>query len=150
MQPTNFSTWTPSATPLAVWLLACSMFLFLSLAMLKRYTELRGAQQLGRSTASGRGYSVEDLPLVQSFGAASGYLAVLVLALYINSAASEMLYRHPPVLWLLCTMLLYWIGRAWAIAHRDSMHDDPLVFAARDGVSWIVLALSGLVVLGAI
>ena len=139
-----------TATPLSFWLLAFSMFLFLSLAMLKRYTELRGAQQLGRSAASGRGYSVEDLPLIQSFGGASGYLAVLVLALYINSAASEMLYRHPPVLWLLCPLLLYWISRAWAIAHRDSMHDDPLVFAARDGVSWIVLALSGLVVLGAI
>ncbi|MFO1517289.1 MAG: UbiA family prenyltransferase [Lysobacterales bacterium] len=131
-----------TSTPLSFWLLAFSMFLFLSLAMLKRYTELRGLLQQGRQQASGRGYDVEDLPLLQSLGGASGYLAVLVLALYINSAASEALYHHPQVLWLLCPLLLYWVSRAWVIAHRDAMHDDPLVFAARDRVSWLVLALA--------
>lgn len=122
------------------WLLAFSMFLFLSLAMVKRYTELRMLLADGRRHASGRGYDVDDLPLVRSFGAASGYLAVLVFALYINSSASEALYRRPTVLWLLCPLLLYWISRAWLIAHRGGMHDDPVVFAATDTVSRILLA----------
>jgi len=132
------------------WLLAFSMFLFLSLAMIKRYTELRGLLRNGDSRSAGRGYSVDDLPLVQSLGGASGYLAVLVLALYINSTASELLYRHPAVLWLLCPLLLYWISRAWLIAHRGDMHDDPVVFAVSDRTSRLVLALAIIIVIGAI
>ena len=77
-------------------------------------------------------------------------LAVLVLALYINSTASELLYRHPSVLWLLCPLLLYWISRAWLIAHRGDMHDDPVVFAVSDRTSRLVLALSVAIVIGAI
>jgi 4-hydroxybenzoate polyprenyltransferase len=132
------------------WLLAFSMFLFLSLAMIKRYTELRTLLRSGDSRSAGRGYSVDDLPLVQSLGGASGYLAVLVLALYINSTASIALYRHPTVLWLLCPLLLYWISRAWLIAHRGDMHDDPVVFAVSDQTSRLLLALSVIVVIGAI
>ncbi|MBS0590908.1 MAG: UbiA family prenyltransferase, partial [Proteobacteria bacterium] len=79
---------------LSFWLLAFSMFLFLSLALVKRYTELHGLAQQGRNRTDGRGYEVDDLSLIQSLGGASGYLAVLVLALYINSAASEVLYRR--------------------------------------------------------
>jgi hypothetical protein len=128
------------------WLLAFSMFLFLSLAMVKRYTELRALLADGQSRASGRGYVVGDLPLVQSLGAASGYLSVLVFALYINSTASETLYRHPAALWGLCPMLLYWISRIWLIAHRGDMYDDPVVFALTDRVSGVVLALCVIVV----
>lgn len=135
---------------LSFWLLAFSMFLFLSLAMLKRYTELLSMQSNGKVDASGRGYSVEDLPLIQSLGGASGYLSVLVLALYINSTASEALYRHPRVLWLLCPLLLYWISRVWMKAHRGLMHDDPVVFAVTDRVSQAILALCAAVALGAI
>jgi len=135
---------------LSFWLLAFSMFLFLSLAMIKRYTELHGLLKNGDLHSAGRGYAVEDLPLVQSLGGASGYLAVLVLALYINSTASEVLYRHPTVLWLLCPLLLYWISRAWLIAHRGAMHDDPVVFAVSDSTSRLLLALSAIVVIGAI
>jgi 4-hydroxybenzoate polyprenyltransferase len=135
---------------LSFWLLAFSMFLFLSLAMIKRYTELRALLHNGDARSSGRGYAVDDLPLVQSLGAASGYLAVLVLALYINSTASEALYRHPVVLWLLCPLLLYWISRAWLIAHRGDMHDDPVVFAVSDRTSRLVLALTIIIVIGAI
>lgn len=132
------------------WLLAFSMFIFLSLAMLKRYTELQGLLESGQQMAGGRGYAVDDLPLIQSLGAASGYLSVLVLALYINSTASEVLYRHPHVLWLLCPLLLYWISRIWVVAHRGLMHDDPIVFAVTDRVSGFSLLLGILVVLGAI
>lgn len=132
------------------WLLAFSMFLFLSLAMIKRYTELDALAKNGSYRSTGRGYAVGDLPLIQSLGGASGYLAVLVLALYINSSASEALYRHPQVLWLLCPLLLYWISRTWLIAHRGNMHDDPVVFALTDRVSRLVLVLCAFVVAGAI
>lgn len=131
---------------LSFWLLAFSMFIFLSLAMVKRYTELLAAQKAGKVKASGRGYDVEDIPLIQSLGGSSGYLAVLVLALYINSTASEALYRHPHYLWMLCPLLLYWISRTWAIAHRGIMHDDPVVFAVMDNVSRVLLVLAALIV----
>lgn len=139
-----------TATPLSFWLLAFSMFLFLSLALLKRHTELVAVLGEGGERASGRGYDVSDLPLLQSLGGASGYLAVLVFALYINSAASEMLYRHPQLLWLLCPLLLYWISRAWMLAHRGGMHDDPVVFAATDRISLAIAVLSAAIVVGAI
>lgn len=135
---------------LSFWLLAFSMFIFLSLAMLKRYTELADALASGKTAASGRGYAVHDLPLVQSLGAAAGYLAVLVFALYINSPESLALYSRPQVLWLVCPLLLYWISRAWIVAHRGGMHDDPVVFAVTDRVSLAVIAACGLLALGAI
>lgn len=134
---------------ISFWLLSFSMFLFLSLAMIKRYTELHALLTAGKSRVT-RGYAVEDLSLIQSMGTSSGYLAVLVLALYINSTASEALYRHPQVLWLLCPLLLYWISRSWLIAHRGAMHDDPIVFALTDWVSRGVLLLCAAVVIGAI
>ncbi len=137
-------------TPPSFWLLAFSMFIFLSLAMVKRYTELLAAQKAGKVKASGRGYDVEDIPLIQSLGGSSGYLAVLVLALYINSTASESLYRHPQYLWVLCPLLLYWISRTWAIAHRGIMHDDPVVFAVKDNVSRVLLGLAAVIALLAI
>ncbi|HJU40284.1 MAG TPA: hypothetical protein VJ724_11975, partial [Tahibacter sp.] len=135
---------------LSFWLLAFSMFLFLSLAMLKRYTELAALQNGPTNKASGRGYTVDDVPLIQSLGGSSGYLSVLVLALYINSTASEALYHRPQILWLLCPLLLYWISRVWLVAHRGGMHDDPVVFALVDTVSRIVLVLCAIVVAGAI
>lgn len=135
---------------LSFWLLAFSMFLFLSLALVKRYTELQSLAQQGRSRTDGRGYEVDDLGLIQSLGGASGYLAVLVLALYINSNASEALYRHQQVLWLLCPLLLYWVSRVWLKAHRGLMDDDPVVFALTDQVSRVVLALCAVVVVLAI
>ncbi len=135
---------------LSFWLLAFSMFIFLSLALLKRYTELHAMLSSGKTKASGRAYSVEDLSLLQSMGAAAGYIAVMVMALYINSPESVELYRHPKVLWLVCPVLLYWVSRVWVIAHRGDMHDDPIVFAATDRVSQVVVVLCGLFALSAI
>ncbi len=123
------------AVPLSFWLLLFSMFLFLSLALVKRYTELLAMKCRGKMSAIGRGYHVEDLPILHSFGTASGYLGVLVLALYINSPTIAPLYRHPQVFWFLCVLLLYWISRIWLKAHRGEMHDDPIVFAFKDKVS---------------
>lgn len=135
---------------LSFWLLAFSMFLFLSLAMLKRYTELTALLANGQNQASGRGYAVDDLPLIQSLGASGGYLAVLVFALYINSPESLELYRRPQLLWLICPLLLYWVSRAWVVAHRGRMDDDPVVFAVTDRSSQIVIALCGVLAMVAI
>ncbi|MEO6967148.1 MAG: UbiA family prenyltransferase [Rhodanobacteraceae bacterium] len=132
------------------WLLAFSMFFFLSLAILKRYTELETQRRGGLLHAAGRGYHIDDLPLLTSLGVASGYLSVLVLALYIQSGNGMMLYQRPAWLWLWCPLLLYWISRAWFIAHRGHMHDDPVVFALRDRISRAVLALCVIIALIAV
>jgi 4-hydroxybenzoate polyprenyltransferase/phosphoserine phosphatase len=125
---------------LSFWLLAFSMFLFLSLALVKRYSELLVMQQDNRDNAQGRGYQVGDLEGLAQFGAASGYLAVLVLALYINSEQVKALYARPEAIWLLCPLLLYWISRVWLLARRDQMHEDPVVFAIEDRRShWLVI-----------
>lgn len=114
------------------WLLAFSMFIFLSLAFVKRYTELVSMISDGRKKIAGRGYHAEDASMVSSFGAASGYIAVLVFSLYINSPEVADLYSKPDMLWLASPVLLYWISRVWIIAHRGEMHDDPIVFAVKD------------------
>jgi 4-hydroxybenzoate polyprenyltransferase len=114
------------------WLLAFSMFIFLSLAFVKRYTELVSMISDGKKKIAGRGYHTEDASMVSSFGAASGYIAVLVFSLYINSPEVADLYSKPDVLWLASPILLYWISRVWIIAHRGEMHDDPIVFAVKD------------------
>ena len=131
------------------WLLAFSMFLFLSLALVKRYAELWTLREQGDLNASGRGYHVNDLGLLQNLGGAAGYLAVLVLALYINSETSRALYGQPMVIWLLCPALLYWISRVWLITHRGEMHDDPIIFALTDTHSRYVLLACALILLGA-
>ncbi len=131
------------------WLLAFSMFLFLSLALVKRYAELWTLREQGDLSASGRGYHVNDLGILQNLGGAAGYLAVLVLALYINSETSRALYGQPMVIWLLCPALLYWISRVWLITHRGEMHDDPIIFALTDTHSRYVLLACALILLGA-
>jgi 4-hydroxybenzoate polyprenyltransferase len=130
---------------LTFWLLAFSMFIFLSLALVKRYAELHSMKERGLVKTRGRGYVASDLSLISSLGTSSGYLAVLVLALYIQDGKTAGLYRHPQVIWLACPLLLYWVSRTWIIAHRGLMHDDPIVFAARDRVSLAVVALICLV-----
>lgn len=135
-----------SAMP-SFWLLAFSMFIFLSLAMVKRYSELLTMRKEGRDITAGRGYQTGDLIVLMSAGLASGYLAVLVLAMYINSPQIQILYKHPEVIWGLCPLSLYWISRIWMITHRGNMHDDPIVFTFRDKVSLFIGILCGGVVL---
>lgn len=132
------------------WLLLLCVFLFLSLALLKRYAELTDLQMRGELQTDGRGYRVADLPILHSLGCAAGYLCVLVLGLYMNTPAVESLYRHPQAIWLLCLILLYWISRVWLIAHRGEMHDDPLVFAFTDKTSLALGIFAALAVLLAI
>jgi len=131
------------------WLLAFSMFLFTSLACSKRYSELLSAKQASRDRPSGRGYHTNDLHLVSQFGISSGYLAVLVMALYINSAAVRALYIYPNYLWLICPLLMYWISRIWLLTNRGRMHDDPIVFAIRDLSSYLIGILALIIMFGA-
>jgi 4-hydroxybenzoate polyprenyltransferase/phosphoserine phosphatase len=133
------------------WLLAFSMFIFLSLALVKRFTELKALRLQNRHDSKGRGYTTEDLELVAMLGIASGFLSVLVMALYVNSDQAVKndqglpLYNHPTLLLLMCPLLLYWVSRVWLIAHRGKMHDDPIVFALKDRTSYVVGALTLLV-----
>jgi 4-hydroxybenzoate polyprenyltransferase len=128
------------------WLLAFSTFIFLSLALVKRYAEL-----VIMNAESGmvrvRGYQIIDKELLASLGSGSGYVAVLVLAIYISSGKAEVLYTRHHFIWLLCPLLLYWISYVWLIAHRGVMHDDPLVFTLKDRVSRITIFLAGAVLL---
>jgi len=128
------------------WLLGFSMFLFLSLAILKRYIELHRVNLAGRTAAAGRGYFTGDLPMLLSLGPLSGWLAVLVLSLYINSEDVHLIYHHPLRLLLVCPLLLYWISRVWLLATRDLLHDDPVIFALKDWVSYIVGGLTAFLI----
>jgi len=131
---------------LSFWLLLFSVFLFLSLAFVKRYAELDSLRRQHRLQAVGRGYHVEDLSVLQSLGTAAGYLSVLVLALYINSPDIQSLYHRPKVIWTLCVLMLYWISRVWMTAHRGKMHDDPVVYALKDRVSLMLGLLAAITI----
>lgn len=126
------------------WLIAFSIFVFFSLALVKRFAELMECAEadLANLSGRGRGYRTEDLPLLRAFGAASGCTAVLVLALYINSDKVLEFYPRPHILWILCPLFLYWITRIWVLAGRGELHDDPLAFAVRDRATWLIGALS--------
>ena len=131
---------------LSFWLLAFSMFLFLSLAMVKRYAELYDRQVQGNGEiVRGRGYLAGDLAMIASLGGAAGYLSVLVLALYINDPDTAQMYRRPEFIWLACPLLLTWISRVWMIAHRGGMHEDPVIFAIRDRASLLIVAATAAV-----
>ncbi|HEY8225429.1 MAG TPA: UbiA family prenyltransferase [Pyrinomonadaceae bacterium] len=135
--------------PVSPWLLAFSMFLFLSLAFVKRYAELQSLKELGRSETSRRSYSMRDAEFLKSFGSASGYLSVLVLVLYINSREVVVLYHRPTVLWLIGPCLLYWITRVWLLAQRGEMDEDPILFTVKDGPSYVVGLFVAVVIVAA-
>jgi len=120
---------------LSFWLLAFSVFLFLSLAFVKRYAELQVQILNGKTTAHGRGYLTSDAPLIQMLGITAGYAAVVVLSLYLNSDAVLILYKAPQIVWGVVPVMLFWVSWIWMQAHRGHMHDDPLVFAVKDKAS---------------
>lgn len=136
---------------LSFWLLAFSVFLFLSLAFVKRYAELAVQLLNGQQKAHGRGYYTSDAPLVQTLGITSGYAAVLVLALYLNSDAVVKLYRTPEFIWGAVPVMLFWISWMWMQAHRGEMHDDPLVFAVKDKASLLAgVAFAAVLTIGTV
>jgi len=128
----------------STWLLAFSTFLFLSLALVKRYAEL---VTMGTDTGVVyvRGYQIVDKGLLASLGGGSGYVAVLVLVIYISSGVAEIHYTRHHLIWFLCPLLLYWISYVWLIAHRGGMHDDPVVFTFKDRISRVVILLGAII-----
>lgn len=126
--------------PVSEWLLMFSLFMFMSLAFLKRVIELRS--KVDASTVAGRGYSLVDLDTMRVIGVSSGLISVLVLALYINTPATSALYRAPQLLWLICPLLIYWIARIWFLAGRNQVDHDPVVFALVDWRSYVVAAMA--------
>ena len=134
-----FAGGAATGIPLSPWLLAFSLFLFFCLAVVKRLTELTRLVRRDAvpSTApiAGRGYAPDDLDMLRSMAASSGTMAVLVLALYVNSAEVTSLYQRPAALWALCPILLFWVSRVLMLANRGLMNEDPVVFALRDRVS---------------
>ncbi|SOD98723.1 UbiA family prenyltransferase [Caenispirillum bisanense] len=125
------------------WLLGFSLFVFFSLAIVKRYVELIGRLRAEKGPPRGRGYVLEDMSMLAALGAASAFSAVVVLALYLTSAEVNALYDHPEILWVVCPLFMYWISRVLLIAHRGELHDDPVLFAAKDRIS---LAIGGVIV----
>ena len=132
---------------LSAWLGAFSIFFFMSLALVKRSTELVSRITKAQGDPDGRGYRLGDLPIVEMLSAATGMTAVLVYALYVNSPAVQMLYSHPTRLSLVCVVLVYWISRVLILAHRGEMHDDPIVFAATDRTSQICGIVTAAIIL---
>lgn len=127
--------------PLSVWMLAFAIFFFLALAAVKRQAELVDGLERGTLKARGRGYHVDDLPIITMIAVASGYVSVLVLVLYVSSPEVTDLYERPTLLWGIGVVLLFWISRTVMITSRGGMNDDPVVYAARDRVSQICLAI---------
>ena len=130
-----------TGVPTSSWLFTLAIFLFLSLALVKRTSELR------RIADPGRGYSTADLEILSMLGVASGLLAVLVLALYLASGDVARLYAHHERLWLLCPLALYWVSRLWLLARRGAVDEDPVLFALTDRTSHLVGLGAALVVL---
>lgn len=124
------------------WLLAFAMFIFLSLALMKRLQEIQAVREQAGHELKGRGYTAQHHPIVVTLGIASGVAAVVVLGLYVNSAQVVKLYHHPTLLLLVCPLLLVWIGRVWRLTYRGQMHDDPTAFAFKDWASYVIGALT--------
>ena len=140
-----------TGTPASAWFIEFAIFLFLSLAQVKRLSELRELETApDKQTHRERGYTTDDLPLLLSFGAASGYISVLVFTMYLGSENVTRLYQRPDILWVFCPLLLYWITRIWHLAWRGQMKDDPLAFAARDFQTYLIGALGLAAILFAI
>lgn len=131
------------------WLFAFSLFFFFAMAAMKRQAELVDMARLDRLSAAGRGWIVQDLGVLNGAVLASGYLSVLVLALYVNSDQVQLLYSYPSALFGDCIIIFYWITRAEILTNRGKMHDDPIVFAMTDRVSHYCLISMTALTIGA-
>jgi 4-hydroxybenzoate polyprenyltransferase len=135
---------------LSHWLVAFCFFIFLSLALMKRAAELLSLSGTLGDALKGRNYRRADIPILHALTAAAGFVAILVLTLYINSAEVRLLYTRPDLLWGACIVLLYWLGRAFLLTGRGEMRQDPVVFAATDRVSLQAAILIGVIFLAAL
>jgi len=132
---------------LSRWFLAFAVFFFSSLALLKRMVESKGVAERDQESLAGRGWTVQDAPLLLGFGAACSVASALVYCLYITSDEVRRLYDRPDLLWLGLPIFLYWLGRVWLLANRGEVHEDPVLFALRDGPSYLVAAAMAAVLL---
>ncbi len=135
---------------LSFWLIIFSLFIFTSLAMVKRYSELYNLKSRNKLSSTGRGYTVNDLALVMQLGVSSGLIAILVIALYIHDPVIMAKYSHYMWLWSIVPALLYWVGYIWVITSRGQMNEDPVLFASRNLNSYLVAAVCALALLLAI
>ena len=139
-----------ASVAVSAWLGAFSIFFFLSLAFVKRFSELALMMEGGRTRASGRGYQTSDIEQLRSFGTGSAFASVVVLTMYISNLAGANLYGHANRLWLLVPVLLLWISRVWLLASRGELHEDPVVYAITDRRSWLLGAIAAAVVWSAL
>jgi 4-hydroxybenzoate polyprenyltransferase/phosphoserine phosphatase len=137
------------SVPVSEWLLAFSLFIFAALALTKRYVELAALQDADLPSPANRNYLTSDLYIVAMLATAAAFNAITVFALYISSDAVKALYQHPQILWLVCPILMYWLGRIIMLAHRRLMNDDPVLFALRDWNSLVAAGLIGAVLVAA-
>ncbi|MEE9315405.1 MAG: UbiA family prenyltransferase [Rhizobiaceae bacterium] len=138
---------TAISATVSAWLLAFSMFFFLSLALVKRFVEVSNQLEDAGRKETGRGYQAVDLETLGQSGIASGFAAVVVLALFVDSPQIAENYQHPEVIWLVCPLVLYLIIRIWILARRKHMHDDPVVFLMTDWRSQIMIAAGAILML---
>ncbi len=127
------------------WLLAFSIFVFLSLALVKRCSEIKAMMKNGKTHTKGRDYTVDDYTVLCSFGVSSALLAVLMFCFYINNNALSNQYQQPNLLWLIVPALTYWLMRMWIKTHRGEMHHDPIIFSLKDYGSIVTIVISGVV-----
>ena len=120
---------------LSVWLLAFSMFVFFSLAAVKRLAELVENASIGQKNSVGRSYEVTDIAIIEGVSLVSGYISVLVVVLHIFTEATQEYYSRPEILLGVCPIIVYWITRMILLAHRGQMHHDPILFSLRDNPS---------------
>ena len=137
-----------AATNVAIstWLAGFSVFFFLSLAFVKRFSELENLRERGSAISNGRGYFVSDLEQLRALGTGSAYAGVIIMTLYIRDPDTRLLYGHPYLLWLVIPVLLLWLSQVWMLASRGDMHDDPVVFAITDRRSLLLGVLMAAVV----
>jgi 4-hydroxybenzoate polyprenyltransferase len=139
-----------SGIPISPWTLTFAMFLFVSLALMKRYAELHNARSAGAFASGRRGYRIEDLPAISSLGCASAMTAVLVIALYVNGDDVRRLYERPNLLWGICVVVLLWVMRLWLLTNRGEMHEDPVLYALKDRWSIALAFAAGILLVAAI
>jgi 4-hydroxybenzoate polyprenyltransferase len=139
-----------TGVPPSFWLMAFSIFIFLSLALAKRYVEVRELVASGKKQITGRAYLATDDAFVLAAGLASGQLSILTLSLYLHEPETRDFYTRPELMWLMAPLMLYWLMRLWVKAHRGEMHDDPVVFAAMDGMSRLIILVCVGLIIGAL
>jgi 4-hydroxybenzoate polyprenyltransferase/phosphoserine phosphatase len=125
-------------TAVSPWLAAFAIFLFLSLAMVKRFSELQNLHTRGLTPANGRGYLLTDIEQLRSFGTASAYASIVVFAMYISGKDVTVLYHHPSRMWLMTPLMILWLSRIWLLAGRGVLNEDPVVFALTDRMSLLM------------